>query len=413
MEIVIIGAGIGGLTTALELHRYGIAGRVRIVEAASTFLPLGVGITLRPHCVKELAKLGLLDELAKRTVMTKEHAFFTHHGQLVYSEPSGIAAGYDFPNFSAHRGDLHSVLLNAVNERLGPDTVVLAQRCVGVEQGDGAVTVHVNEAGRNLPREWRAEIVIAADGIHSPVRKTFYPGEGSPAYHGINMWRGVTKAKPFLTGASSTRIGGLFTTNKLLVYPIRNNIDGAGTQLINWVAEVVTDVNNPADWHRQGRLQDFYPIYQNWTFDWLDCAALLRNAEMILEYPMVDRDPVDGWSFGRIALLGDAAHPMYPRGGNGGAQAILDAEAIARHLAGNDNPVDALKAYEAERLPKVNPIVLENRVRPPDVIIDTVERLTGGKRFDNLDAYISQAELREMSENYKRVAAYDLRSVNG
>ena len=195
------------------------------------------------------------------------------------------------------------------------------------------------------------------------MRAQFYPNEGTFCYRGTNLWRGVTRRQPFLTGRSIARIGARHST--LIIYPIRDNIDGAGNQVVNWVAEIERDVAVPVDWSKPGRLEDFYPTYQDWSFDWLDAAALIRDADLILSYLMVDRDPLPRWSFGRITLLGDAAHPMYPQGGNGGAQAVLDAAALARMLAGMPDPVAALKTYEAERLPATSRIVMANRAAPP------------------------------------------------
>ena len=410
MDIIIIGAGIGGLATALSLRESAPNMQVKVFEAVSEIKPLGVGINLLPHASRELVRLGLDPALSRVAVEAQEQVYFTHHGQLVFQEKSGRSAGYDFPHYSIHRGDLQSVLLEAVRERLGPDKVTCDHRCVGVEQSEDRVTAHfADRTGKRLPSV-SGDILIAADGFDSAVRRQFYSDE-VPAFQGINMWRGVTRAKPFLTGHSHARIGGLHTTGKLVVYPIRDNVDGAGLQLINWVAEVVTNNRDGLDWNAVGKLEDFYPIFQYWSFPWLDAARLLRNADFILSYPMVDRDPIDRWTFGRLTLLGDAAHPMYPRGGNGGAQAILDAAAITRCLVTHPDPAAALVAYEAERLPFTNKIVLQNRARPPDIIIDTVERLSGGKPFDNIEDVIAQAELRRMVEEYQNVAGYDHQSV--
>lgn len=410
-DILIIGGGIGGQTLALALHRTGQKFRIRIHESAPTLIPLGVGINLQPHAIRELAGLGLLDALYRVGIEAKEFAFFTHNGQLVYREPCGLFAGYKFPHFSIHRGELLMVLYEAAKERIGAENIVTGQRCVAVEQdGTGAVARFVDGQGAPLPPQ-RADIIIACDGIHSAVRKQFYPQEGAPVFHGINLWRGLTRAKPFLTGASVTRIGGLYTTGKIVIYPIRNNIDDAGNQLINWNTEIVTDAHSAVDWHAQGKTEDFFPVFQDWSFDWLDCADIIKRAELLLTYPMVDRDPVERWSFGRVTLLGDAAHPMYPRGGNGGAQAIIDATTLADLLAAHEDPVAAFKEYEERRLPVTRRIVLENRAAPPDVIIDTVERLTGGRRFDDLSRFISQDELRRMTHSYYRIAGSDLDSV--
>src|SRR5271165_770225 len=309
MDIMIIGGGIGGLTLALAVHAAGAAGRIRILEAAADVRALGVGINLGPHAVKELSALGLEEALVAVACTPRDYAFFTRHGQLVYREPWGLAAGHRWPHLSIHRGDLHQVLLDAVRNRLGAENFISGHRCVGVEQDDRRVTAHfVGPDGAALAPT-QGDILVACDGIHSAVRRQLYPNEGPFCYRGTNLWRGVTRGRPFLTGRSIARIGARHTT--LIVYPIRDNIDAGGNQLINWVAEIEREVAAAVDWSKPGRLEDFYPSYQDWTFDWLDAAALIRNADLILSYPMVDRDPLERWTFGRVTLLGDAALPMY------------------------------------------------------------------------------------------------------
>ncbi|GAA1828070.1 flavin-dependent oxidoreductase [Pseudonocardia ailaonensis] len=411
MKVVVVGGGIGGLTLALSLRARFADVDVHVYEAAPVFKPLGLGINLMPHCVRVLTGLGLGDVLGEVAVEAQEFVFATHNGQIIYREPTGLYAGHAYRHFSIHRGDLHTVLLNAVIERLGEDHVHTDHRLVSVAQDDSTVTATFADAAGAVIGPVEGDILVGCDGVHSVVRKTFYPDEGAPVFHGINMWRGVTRMPPFLSGGSATRIGALFLTGKLAVYPIRNDIDAEGNQLVNWIAEINTEEQAPVDWSAAGDVHDFLHYFEDWKFDWLDCGELLRDGENVLSYPMVDRDPVDRWSFGRITLLGDAAHPMYPRGGNGGAQAILDAEALAKALESATDPRDGLVAYQDERLPVVNNLVLTNRTTPPDTIIEVVERRTNGEPFENLHDVISQEEIEEISHRYQRAAGYDKESV--
>ncbi|NKB20254.1 MAG: flavin-dependent oxidoreductase [Alphaproteobacteria bacterium] len=402
-EILVIGGGIGGLTLALSLHKRGIP--CQVFEAATEFKPLGVGINMMPHAIRVLTSLGLQPTLENYGVAAKEFTFFNRHGQFILAEPCGLHAGYEYPHFSIHRGDLHKVLYDAVIERLGPEAVHLGHRCTGVDQNSDSVTARFEGTGPKT-----GSIAIAVDGFHSAVRRQYYPNEGAPHFGGINMWRGVTRRKPFLSAASVTRIGTV-ARGKMTIYPIRNFKDG--TQLINWSTEQPRDDHKLNDWATPGRIEDFIEPFRNWDFDWLDVPALIAGAEFILEYPMVDRDPVNKWTHGRVTLLGDAAHPMYPRGGNGGAQAILDAEVISRLLDEMDDPAAALHAYEDERLDVTNNIVLTNRAQPPDVIIEKVEELTGGEPFEKLEDIIDPAQLVAISESYKNTAGYSLEKVGG
>jgi 2-polyprenyl-6-methoxyphenol hydroxylase-like FAD-dependent oxidoreductase len=299
------------------------------------------------------------------------------------------------------------VLLQAFRERVGDDRIHTGWRCTGVSQDAGKATAHfVDQNGAPLPPQ-SGDIAVGCDGIHSVVRKQLFPNEGPPRYSGINMWRGLTRAKPFLTGASMIRVGWL-NTAKVLIYPVRNDIDAQGNQLINWVVDIETP-NYPAqrDWNRAGKLEDFIGAVADWQFDWLDVPALFRAADVILEYPMVDQDPLPQWSFGRVTLLGDAAHPMLPRGANGGAQSILDCTALADCLQGGGDPLAALQAYEAQRRPATSEIVLTNRRDPPDAILREVHRRTGDRPFTRIEDVISADELAALNDRYKRVAGFD------
>lgn len=405
-EVLIIGAGIGGLTLALSLHQAGIACSVH--EAAPEIRPLGVGINVMPQAVRELDELGLLAALAAVAVTTQESAFFNRFGQLIYSEPAGRNAGYDWPQFSIHRGDLQNVLVAAVRDRLGAVAVVTDRRCVGVEQDANGVTAHFVDAAGGALDPVRARVAIACDGLHSAIRRQLYPDEGAPRYSGVNMWRGVARWKPFLSGATMVR-AGWFTPGKMVIYPIRNAIDGEGRQLINWVAEIETPQHLlRRDWNRAGGLEDFLPAFIDWKFDWLDAAGLIQASEAIYEFPMVDQDPLRRWTFGRVTLLGDAAHPMVPRGSNGAVQAIIDARYLAGQMRRLGTGAVALEAYDQVRVEATARVVLMNRTNPPDAILREVKERSGDRPYARIEDVISREELAEISNRYKRVSGADI-----
>lgn len=408
-EVLIVGAGIAGLTLALELHAAGIS--CRVCEAAPDLKPLGVGINLLPHSVRVLDRLGLLDALARVAVTTKESAYFNHHGQLIYREPAGVAAGYRWPQFSIHRGDLHSVLLDAVRGRLGADALVTDRRCTGAtNEGDHAKATFVD--GQGAPHEVKASVVVSSDGIHSVLRKQFHPDEGAPRYSGNNMWRGAVPRAPFLSGASMVR-AGWFTVGKMVIYPIRDAIDADGRQLVNWVAEIAAPQPARRDWNGRGRLEDVLPTFADWRFDWLDVAGLIESTADIMEYPMVDQDPLPRWTYDRLTLLGDAAHPMVPRGSNGAGQAILDAACIVETFKTLGVGPEALSAYEAVRLKETSDVVLMNRKAPPDKILQVVHERTGGDPFERIEDVVSASELAAIVDAYKTVAGYSLDRLSG
>jgi 2-polyprenyl-6-methoxyphenol hydroxylase-like FAD-dependent oxidoreductase len=407
MDIVIVGGGIAGLSLALALGQRGIA--CRVYEAAPEVKELGVGITLLPHAMREFTALGLADPLRAVGIENREAVFFNRYGQFIYREPRGRFAGYPFPEIGIHRGKLHRILYDAAVARLGADRILTGHRCVRVEQDANRVEVHFHDtsSGRELAPV-TAGIAIACDGVNSTVRRQFYPDE-AVAFAGINTWRGVSRRKPIFDGRTYMRVGSI-ENGKMVIYPIADDIDGAGNQLVNWMAEIRRAEAGMNDWNKAGDLADFYAIYEDWRFEWLDVAGMISAADHILEYPMVDKDPVPRWTFGRVTLMGDAAHPMYPRGSNGAAQAAIDARTLVELLATQD-PIDALGAYERARLETTAKIVRTNREFPPDYINIKVDELTGGKPFRHIDDVISQDELRAISENYKRVAGFSLEAV--
>jgi 2-polyprenyl-6-methoxyphenol hydroxylase-like FAD-dependent oxidoreductase len=367
-------------------------------------LPLGVGINVLPHATAELGSLGVLDALERAAVVTREAAFFNRFGQLVYAEPAGRFAGHDVPQLSIHRGDLQGVLLAAVKERIGADSVVTGQACIGIDGLEGDhVRVRLRSTADGTLSEVEGSVAVGCDGIHSAVRKQLYPDEGPPRWSGVNMWRGVVPHAPFLSGATMVRAGWL-TVGKMVIYPIRNDIDGHGTQLVNWVAELECAQPVQRDWNGRGRLDDFLPAFAEWRFDWLDVPAMIRATETVLAYPMVDQDPLARWSFGRVTLLGDAAHPMYPRGSNGAGQAILDAVCLAGSIAARGAGPEALAAYDEVRNAATARVVLANRSTPPDTILREVHERSGDKPFARIEDVVSREELARIASNYKQLA---------
>jgi 2-polyprenyl-6-methoxyphenol hydroxylase-like FAD-dependent oxidoreductase len=409
-DIIIVGAGIGGLTLGLTLHNCGIP--CRVFESAAEIRPIGVGINLLPHATQELAALGLEAALAQVAIETRDATFFNRFGQLIYQEPLGRAAGYAHPQFSIHRGDLQMVLLDAFRARAGHDRLLANHHCIAVEQDEAGVSVHFSDGPGGANRSVvRGRVAIACDGINSAIRKQLFPDEGEPRYSGINMWRGVTRWKPMLSGASMVRAGWL-SHGKMVIYPIRHAGED-GLQPINWVAEIEISVYRKRDWNRPGSIDDFIGAFADWHFDWLDVPLFIRAADSVLEFPMVDQDPLPRWSFGRITLLGDAAHPMVPRGSNGAGQAILDARVLTSALLENENPAAALASYEKQRLEATTRIVLTNRTNPPDAILREVFQRTHDRPFGRIDDVISRDELVALSEGYKRIAGYSKDALRG
>jgi 2-polyprenyl-6-methoxyphenol hydroxylase-like FAD-dependent oxidoreductase len=402
MQIIIGGGGIGGLTAALALQARGHD--VTVLEAVREPRPLGVGINLLPHAVGVLTGLGLLPALREMAVETSALVFANRHGQAIYRDPRGLEGGYEHPQFSIHRGQLQMRLWAEAMAKL---TVLSGRRVVNVRDEGARAIAEIETA--DGPRELAADLVIGADGIHSALRRRLAPDEGPPCWRGVMMWRGTTWAPPFLDGRTMVQAG--HSQAKFVVYPI-----GApradGLQLINWIAdrrvrEPVPGLTAPdrADWSRPGQLDDLLPTFGRWRFDWLDVPGLITRAEQMLEWPMVDRDPLPRWRLGRSTLLGDAAHPMYPIGSNGATQAIMDAQALADALSQAADLDTALAAYEDERRPLCARIVEMNRREGLDAILDRVEALAP-EGFSRLEDVIDPAEVAREINAYKAAAGH-------
>ncbi len=409
MKVLIIGGGIGGLTTALCLHKLGL--EVKVFESVKEVKPLGVGINLLPHSVRVLTHLGLQSIIAQNAIETTDLAYFNKFGQPFWSEPRGRFAGYKWPQFSVHRGRLQQLLFEEATRVLGSEALLTNHHLASFEQNEREVIAHfVNkETGQNIGQE-RGDLLIGSDGINSVVRQQLYPNEGPPVYSTNILYRGTTRMKPFLNGTTMVMVG--HNAQKIVAYPIHPEPDVEGNKLINWVANVrengqqkleVRDWNRPAD---QPRLVN---LYRDWTFDWLDVPAMIAGAKVVYEFPMSDRNPLGRWTFGRVTLLGDAAHPMYPIGSNGASQAILDADYLAECLKNTQNPTEALMAYNDERVPATAKVVLQNRAKGPDEIMDRMEeRFPKGFSEDQ----IPRAELEEVMNRYKQIAGFDIQTLN-
>lgn len=411
MRAIIVGGGIGGLATALRLHHAGID--CAVYEQSEQIREVGVGINALPHAVKELAELGLLERLDEVAIRTEELTYAHRLGQPILHKPCGLTAGFTLPQFSIHRGRLQGVLLAAARERLGAATIHTGHRLVGYEQDAGGVRARfADRAGRERGTV-AGDVLIAADGIGSTVRATMFPDEGPPRWNGVMMWRGATDWPEFGTGRSMIIAGG--TAAKLVIYPIAEG-EAPGTKLTNWAVCIRTgEPGDPPprrqDWSRAADPVELAGHLRHFRIADVDHVALVTATEECFEFPMCDRDPLPYWSQGRVTLLGDAAHPMYPMGSNGAGQAILDATNLTAHLVADPDPVAALQAYQDDRLPTTSEVVLRNRVGGPEGVIDEVER-RAPDGFSRLDDVIDAAELEAVVAGYAQASGSSQEQVN-
>jgi 2-polyprenyl-6-methoxyphenol hydroxylase-like FAD-dependent oxidoreductase len=410
MKVIIIGGGIGGLATALMLHARGID--CEIYEQSDAVRELGVGINTLPHAIRELAELGLLDRLDAVAVRTYELFYTNRFGQEIWREPRGTDAGYEYPQFSVHRGRLQAVIYDAVRSRLGESRIHTGHRLGAFTQDDAGVTAYFFDRNGSHRATARADVLVGADGIHSAVREALYPNEGPARWNGSMLWRGAIDWPQFLTGRSMVIAGGMAA--KLVIYPIAEG-SRPNHRLTNWA--VLVKIAEPGvpprkeDWSRLGRLEELMPHVQRFRIPYVDAKALIEASPEFWEYPLCDRDPLPRWSHGRVTLLGDAAHPMYPVGSNGASQAILDARCLADRLVEAEHPWHALWAYEQERLPMTAQVVRMNRKGGPEGVIDAVEeRAPDG--FSNVDDVLPFEQRKAIVRGYASTAGFAREQVN-
>jgi 2-polyprenyl-6-methoxyphenol hydroxylase-like FAD-dependent oxidoreductase len=408
MKIIISGAGIGGLTAALLLQGAGF--EVAVYESVREIKPLGVGINTLPHCVRILTNLGLLPKLEENAIETSDLVYFNKLGQQFWTEPRGKFAGYKWPQFSVHRGTLQLLLFNEVIQKLGEDAVYLNHHLDTFQQTENQVTARfIDKESGELMNEVSADLLIGADGINSAVREQLFPNEGPPIYSENVLYRGTSRIKKFLNGTSMVMIGHM--GQKMVAYPILKEPDQNGDYLINWVSNLREGASklSDRDWNREADKNRLIEIYKDWKFDWIDVPEMITKAEKVYEFPMSDRNPLDKWSFGRVTLLGDAAHPMYPIGSNGASQAIIDAEFLTECLKKEKNLTEALAHYDRERVPDTAKVVLQNRKKGPDQIMDMMEDwFPDGFSEEE----IPHEALKKVMDDYKVVAGFELNSLN-
>jgi 5-methylphenazine-1-carboxylate 1-monooxygenase len=410
-RVVIAGGGIGGLATALTLHQIGVP--CTVFEAVREVRPLGVGINLQPNAVRELYDLGITaQDLDRVGLPAREWALVGLNGNDIYSEPRGALAGYNWPQYAVHRGRFHMLLHDKVVERIGPDAIQLGCRVTGYRKNTGGSVTALIEHADGATSTAEGALLIGADGIHSAVRAQMHPTQPPIHWGGAVMWRGTTWAKPIRSGASFVGLGT--HRQRMVFYPISHPDPRTGLSMINWIAEVTMDNAEgwkQRGWFRQVRIDDFAHHFADWTWEWLDVPALLSQADSAFENPMIDRDPVSTWQDGPVALLGDAAHPMYPTGSNGGSQAIVDTRVLGAAMVEHGVTPDALAAYDGKLCGPISQVVLRNRGAGPFGLLNMVDERCGGT-FDNIDDVIPSEERSAFMAGYKAAAGFAIEQLN-
>ena len=410
MTILISGSGIAGLTLGLTCQQLGFP--FKIFESAKKIKPMGVGINIQPNAVRELFDLGFEDDLEKIGVKTKEFGTFTKKGLKIWTEPRGKVAGYNWPQYSVHRGQLQMMLYNRLINLAGKNCICTGWKVRDFKEIKSGISVEVVSANKKEKKFEAGSVLIGADGIHSRVRKIIHPDEGGPIWNGAVLWRGTSESKPFRTGASMVMIG--HASQRVVAYPITKTNKVSGKAIINWITELKFDSSKgwrKEDWSRKVNSSEFLPKFKDWKFDWIDIPELINNSEDIFEYPMVDRDPVKKWKKGKSLLIGDAAHPTYPVGSNGASQAIIDARKLGLNFINQGINEKALEKFEMENIKQANNLILANRKSGPDAILQLVEDICGGQ-FENISDIISEEKLSIHAENYKKTAGFSIKELN-
>ncbi len=409
--VLIAGGGIGGLVTALTLEQIGV--RCHVLEAVREMRPLGVGINLQPNAVRELYDLGIsAADLDRVGVPAKEWALVGLNGNDIYAEPRGLLAGYKWPQYAVHRGRFHMLLHDTFIARAGSSALSLGKRVVGYERKASGGVIALIEDASGKRSEMHGALLIGADGIHSAVRAQMHPGQPPIHWGGAVMWRGTSWAKPIRTGSSFIGLGT--HRHRMVIYPISHPDPATGLAMINWIAEVTLDNSEgwkETGWFRQVKIDDFIQHFADWTWDWLDVPALIRNADIAFENPMIDRDPVPTWVHGPVALLGDAAHAMYPTGSNGASQAIVDARMLGAAMLEHGVTPAALAAYDAQLCGPISQLILRNRGAGPFGLLNMVDARCGGT-FDNIDDVIPAQERADFMAGYKAAAGFAIEKLN-
>ena len=408
MQVIIVGGGIAGLSCALSLHQIGVS--CRVYDQVPVLSPLGYGINLQPNAVRELFALGLGERFAAAGILTQELACYNRHGQLIWSEPRGKAAGYRWPQISISRGTLHEILLDAIKQRMGANAVMAGHRLTSFEERGGKVIARFADPSGQPAAEAEGDILIGADGIHSAVRRQFYPGEKA-VFDGYLHYRGIVESEPYLTGASMVVIG--HRHHRAILYPVAKR--PGGQVMVNWLAYTKIPPGSPPleAWDTAADQQACVDQYQGWTYPWLDLHGLFARtpASAVLQLPNVDRDPIPRWSFSRVTLIGDAAHPMQPVGAQAGSQAIVDGRVLAASLMAVRDPAEALTRYQDARIAAMNDMIIRNRNLGLETILQTAEE-RAPEGFKHIHDVLTQDELETTAFNFKKAAGFDVETVN-